>query len=87
MVENPPVHRGLSWLGSDRHGKDDRELARNTPVPFLPLAQDATEECGSTMNGYASKQKATRAEYTNLRSRERIPLARQTSTYIGGAFE
>jgi hypothetical protein len=38
-------------MGPDRHGKDESELARNTPVPFLPLAQDATEKKASTVTG------------------------------------
>lgn len=44
MVENPPVHRGLSLLGSDRQDVKRRVLARNTPASFLLLVQDATEE-------------------------------------------
>jgi hypothetical protein len=36
-------------MGPDRHGKDERELARNTPASFLPLAQDATEKKASTV--------------------------------------
>lgn len=43
------VRRGVRRPPYDRQGKQERKLARNTPVLLPPLAQDATEESASTV--------------------------------------